>query len=63
MSYDPWDPELAEFQRDRARRRRVLAAIAALVIAAMIALYVFSDLWGAVRRPLPPTTTVEYINA
>ena len=61
VSYEPWDPELADLMRARQRRRIALAVIALVVVAAMIGLFTLSDFWRA-SNPATPTTTVEFFD-
>lgn len=61
VSYEPWDPELADLMRARQRRRIVLAVVALVVVAAMIGLFTLSDFWRASNRTTP-TTTVEFVD-
>jgi hypothetical protein len=61
VSYEPWDPELADLMRARQRRRIALAVIALVVVAAMIGLFTLSDFWRASNRTTP-TTTVEFVD-
>ena len=53
--------ELLEMRLQRARRRRIISAIAIVVIVAMIGLYAFSDFWRANRDTTPDPEPIEFV--
>ena len=59
--YDPFDPELAEMAAQRSRRSRMRSIIIVVVVASMLAVYGFSNLWNASRHRTPPVTTVDFV--
>lgn len=53
--------ELLEMRLQQARRKRIIAGIAVIVIVAMIGLFAFSDFWRAARnRPVIPEP-IEFV--
>ncbi len=53
--------ELLEMRLQQARRKRIIAGIAVVVIVAMIGLFAFSDFWRAARnRPVIPEP-IEFV--
>ena len=53
--------ELLEMRLQQQRRKRIIAAIAIVVIVAMVGLFAFSDFWRAARnRPVVPDQ-IEFV--
>ncbi|MDH3425614.1 MAG: hypothetical protein OEM22_02980 [Acidimicrobiia bacterium] len=59
--YEPFDPDLAEMAAQRSRRNRIRSIIVVVVVASMLAVYGFSNLFNASRSRTPPVTTVDFV--
>ena len=53
--------ELLEMRIRRARRNRIVAAIAIVVIVAMLGLYAFSDYWRVSRTRTTEPEPIEFV--